>query len=205
MCIRDRDFTDRGEGLRNTTSLLGRGGTAMGPLHWTANFDEVQDFEHDIRGAFGGSGFLSEADWTSGTVGTTLGDAKAGRSAELDALAAYVSSLDSTPAAPIRGDGDGAAMFVDLGCPSCHVPPLYTDSPAGVRHDVGTLGAGSGQRLGATLDGIDTPTLLGVWQAGPWLHDGSATTLAEAIGAHDSAAGLSANELDAIADYVKSL
>ena len=32
------DFTDRGEGLRNTTSLLGRAGTAHGRVHWTANF-----------------------------------------------------------------------------------------------------------------------------------------------------------------------
>ncbi|MCA9546244.1 MAG: PKD domain-containing protein, partial [Myxococcales bacterium] len=38
------DFTDRGEGLRNTLSLLGRAGTGHGPLHWSANFDEVQDF-----------------------------------------------------------------------------------------------------------------------------------------------------------------
>ncbi|MFT5584557.1 MAG: hypothetical protein ACI9VR_002142, partial [Cognaticolwellia sp.] len=29
------DFSDRGEGLRNTTSLLGRAGTEMGPLHWS--------------------------------------------------------------------------------------------------------------------------------------------------------------------------
>ncbi|MEC8422250.1 MAG: PKD domain-containing protein, partial [Myxococcota bacterium] len=29
------DFTDRGEGLRNTPSLLGRSGMAMGPLHWS--------------------------------------------------------------------------------------------------------------------------------------------------------------------------
>ena len=38
-------FTDRREGLRNTISLLGRKGTGHGRLHWTANFDEVQDFE----------------------------------------------------------------------------------------------------------------------------------------------------------------
>lgn len=52
------DFTDRGEGLRNTTSLLGKRGMGQGRLHWSANFDEVQDFEHDIRGPFGGAGFL---------------------------------------------------------------------------------------------------------------------------------------------------
>jgi len=39
------DFTSRGEGFRNTTSLLGKRGTGHGPLHWSANFDEVQDFD----------------------------------------------------------------------------------------------------------------------------------------------------------------
>ena len=44
------DFTGRGEGVRNTISLLGHGGAAHGPMHWSANFDEVHDFENDIRG-----------------------------------------------------------------------------------------------------------------------------------------------------------
>ncbi len=43
------DFTQSGEGLRNTIELLGRSGTGHGNLHWTANFDEVQDFENEIR------------------------------------------------------------------------------------------------------------------------------------------------------------
>ena len=45
------DFSQFGEGVRNTTSLRGRGGIAQGPLHWTGNFDEVQDFENQIRDA----------------------------------------------------------------------------------------------------------------------------------------------------------
>ena len=53
------DFTQAGEGLRNTIDLRGRAGTAHGNVHWTANFDEIQDFEHDIRGPFGGDGFLN--------------------------------------------------------------------------------------------------------------------------------------------------
>jgi DNA-binding beta-propeller fold protein YncE len=52
------DFTDRGEGFRRTTDLRGRSGVGHGPVHWTANHDEIQDFEHDIRGTFAGSGFI---------------------------------------------------------------------------------------------------------------------------------------------------
>jgi hypothetical protein len=200
------DFTDRGEGLRNTSSLQGRGGTAMGPLHWTANFDEVQDFEHDIRGPFAGTGFLSEADWEE--CGETLGAPKAGRSAELDALAAYLETIP-LPRAPSAGDdrSAGEAAFAAAGCAECHPAPLYTDSSlvAPLRHDVGTLTVASGSRKGAALDGLDTPTLLGTWDTGPWLHDGSAATLEAAIRAHDGATGLDDATVAAIAAFVAGL
>ena len=66
-------------------------------MHWTANFDEIQDFEHDIRAAFGGTGFMTDAQFNTGTRNTPLGDPKAGLSADLDALAAYVTSLNRRP------------------------------------------------------------------------------------------------------------
>lgn len=179
------DFTGRGEGLRNTTTLHGRGGTAHGNVHWSANFDEIQDFEHDIRNAFGGSGFMSEPQFAAAS--TPLGAAKAGRSADLDALAAYVASLSTVPRSPWRNaDGSmtaealsGEALFGGLGCASCHGGARFTDSsrPAATLHDVGTLRTTSGQRLGSALTGIDTPTLLGVWDTPPYFHDGSAATL----------------------------
>ena len=50
------DLTGIGEGLRNTISLDGRAGTSHGFLHWSANFDEVQDFEGQIRTFAGGTG-----------------------------------------------------------------------------------------------------------------------------------------------------
>ena len=56
------DFTQRGEGLRNTIDLRGRSGTGHGNLHWSANFDEVHDFEIDIVEHFGGSGLLNGSD-----------------------------------------------------------------------------------------------------------------------------------------------
>ncbi|MEZ4317818.1 MAG: PKD domain-containing protein [Myxococcota bacterium] len=196
------DFTGRGEGLRNTSTLLGRAGTGMGPVHWSGNFDEIQDFEHDIRNAFGGTGLMSDADFA--LADTPLGPPKAGLSADLDALAAYVSTLDQTPASPHPEPPDGAALFAASGCETCHPPPLFTDSALDVRHDVGTLTPASGQRLGGPLDGLDTPTLLGAWDTGPWLHDGSAPTLEAAIAAHDTAPADTA-EIEALAAYVRSL
>jgi DNA-binding beta-propeller fold protein YncE len=183
------DLSDRGEGFRNTIALMGRRGTGHGPLHWSANFDEVQDFEHDIRSAFGGPGFLSDADFNTGSRNQPLGDPKAGLSAELDALASYLTSLDRVHPSPHRiPDGTmteaaraGEGIFLAAGCAGCHAGPDFTDSASGILHNVGTMKATSGERLGGPLTGIDTPTLRGIWATAPYLHDGSASTLMEVI------------------------
>lgn len=220
------DFTDRGEGMRSTTELRGRAGLAHGPLHWSANFDEVQDFEHDIRGPFRGTGLMADADFLAGGRDAPLGAAKAGWSSDLDALAAYVSSLRTYPRSPHRAsDGSltadavaGRAIFEreDLACASCHSGPHLTDSAliapqTPLLHDVGTLGPGSGSRLGGDLPGIDTPTLHGLWNTAPYLHDGSAATLADVLGArnagdlHGVTSHLSDAERDQLIAYLLSL
>ena len=178
------DFSGRGEGLRNTITLHGRSGTAHGNVHWSGNFDEIQDFEHDIRSAFGGTGFLTAAQFAAAS--TPLGAPKAGMNADLDALAAYVASLgnETLPRSPHRAaDGSltsaaqaGAAVFAAQNCASCHAGSTMTDRQL---HNVGTLRATSGPRLGAALTGIDTPTLRGVASTAPYFHDGSAATLAD--------------------------
>lgn len=202
------DFTDRGEGLRNTTSLLGRAGMGMGRLHWSGNFDEVQDFENDIREAFGGKGFLSDEDWAE--TADTLGEEKAGRSTDLDALAAFVATLSEITPSPYEIDEIdevGELNFNMLGCADCHPAPLYTDSDTmiPIRHDVGTIQESSGGRLGGELDGLDTPTLLGLWNSGPYLHDGRAQTISESISAHDGYEELSPEILSSIENFLLSL
>ena len=99
------DLTGLGEGLRNTAALNGRGG-GQGFLHWSANFDEVQDFEGQIRSLAGGTGLMSDAVLAQGTRNLPLGDPKAGLSADLDALAAYLASLDTFARSPNR-NADG--------------------------------------------------------------------------------------------------
>jgi DNA-binding beta-propeller fold protein YncE len=219
------DFTDRGEGLRNTISLLGRAGTGHGPIHWSANFDEVQDFENDLRHAFGGRGLLDDAAWSTGTRSDTLGDPKAGLSADLDALAAYVTSLDTFPESPESTGGAltpaqerGRALFASarLGCATCHAGARLTDSAftapgVPVLHDVGTLGPGSGRRRGEALSGLDTPTLRELFDSAPYLHDGSAATLREVLTTrnagdrHGTTSDLSPEELDDLLAYLRAL
>jgi DNA-binding beta-propeller fold protein YncE len=214
------DFTDRGEGLRNTVSLLGRRGLGQGRVHWTANFDEIQDFEHDIRGPFGGTGFMTDAQFNTGTRNQPLGNLKTGLSADLDALAAYVSSLDSVGPSPYRApDGSltadaqaGQQLFNGTAqCNSCHAGPDFSDSATGVLHDVGTIKKTSGRRLGAPLTGLDTPTLKGVWDTAPYLHDGSAATLmdvlttANAGNRHGNTAALGTQQLQQLVAYLQQI
>ena len=178
------DRTQFGEGLRNTIDLRGRRGANGGFVHWTANFDEIQDFEHDMRDGFGGTGFMADGDFEAGTRGEPLGDPKAGVSADLDALAAYVSSLAEVPDSPHReADGSltaagraGRRVFAGKGCAACHAGADFTDDGM---HDVGTHDASSGLGRGTSLDGVglNTPTLKGLWLGAPYLHNGGVATL----------------------------
>jgi YVTN family beta-propeller protein len=206
------DFTDRGEGLRNTTTLEGRAGTGHGPVHWTGNFDEIQDFENDIRLHFGGGGFLSEAQFSEEGRADPLGRPKSSLSEPLDALAEFVATLDRFPRSPHRnGDGsltDGAKagreVFRASGCLECHSGQKLTDSAKGVLHDVGTLRPSSGKRLGQALSGIDTPTLRGLWATAPYLHDGSAASLHGVLEnpQHGSASSLSTGDRDLLVEFL---
>ncbi|MBA2479746.1 MAG: hypothetical protein H0V44_03710, partial [Planctomycetes bacterium] len=190
------------------------------PVHWSANFDEIQDFENDIVNSFGGSGLAQDGSLPNAPLGAT----NAGRSRELDALAAYVTSLSEAPLSPARAaDGSlsvaavrGKALFAraDVGCTSCHAPPRFTDSRLSkpfVLHDVGTLTTASGSRLGSALVGLDTPSLIGVWDSAPYLHDGSAATLRDVVTTknlgdnHGRTSILSAAEVDDLVEYLRSI
>jgi hypothetical protein len=78
-------------------------------------------------------------------------------------------------------------------------------------HDVGTIGPGSGQRLGLPLTGLDTPSLHGLWRSPPYLHDGSAATLLEVLtiknpdDLHGVTSMLDAGELAELVAYLQCL
>ena len=95
---------------------------------------------------------------------------------------------------------EGGRVFQEIGCASCHVPSLMT-GPSGSRvfdrkevplfsdlllHDIGT---GDGIPQGAATEHeIRTPALWGLRFRRPLLHDGSATTIEEAIRRHGNEA-----------------
>ena len=208
------DFTSLGEGLRRTINLRGRAGSGEGNMHWSANFNEVQDFEGQIRSFARGTGLMTDAQFNTGTRSQPLGDPKAGVSPDLDALAAYVTSLNVYSPSPKRNpDGSlttaavaGKTVFTAQ-CASCHGGANFTDnytfSGASIAdlQNIGTLYPGSGNRLGGPLPGIAIPTLRDVWTTGPYLHDGSAPTVNAAIKAHTNLS-LSAADLASVSAYV---
>jgi YVTN family beta-propeller protein len=198
------DFGQFSEGFRNTIGLQGRG-QGHGPVHWTANFDEIHDFEIQIRNFGGGSGLMSDPDFAA--TADPFGAPKAGLSADLDALAAYVGSLTTAGDSPHRqSDGSltpeavtGKQVFMDAGCGNCHVGAAFTDSMFGVKHDVGTSKPISGPHTA-----FDTPTLRGLWMTDPYLHDGSAATLADAIAAH-TAVSVDAGDVAPLVAYLEQI
>ncbi len=205
------DLTGFGEGLRNTIALNGRGGK-QGFLHWSGNFDEVQDFEGQIRNLAGGTGLMDDTAFYAGSRAQPLGTPKAGISPDLDSLQAYVASLTSFDYSPYRLTSTtisdqataGKAVFAAKGCASCHAGTAYTGSGAATLVNIGTLQPASGSRLGGPLVGIDIPTLRDVWATAPYLHDGSRMTLEAAVSAHN---GLSftGTELPDLVAFLKSI
>jgi YVTN family beta-propeller protein len=217
------DFSQFGEGLRNTIDLAGRAGLEHGPVHWSGNNDEIQDIGQDLISKWGGIGLLAEGL----ELNEPLGESNRGMSAELDALAAYVESLDDLPRSPQRSeDGNlsaaalrGKTLFDDpeIGCVDCHFAPTFTNSifapdvDAYAFYDVGTLRQSSGKRLGEALTGLDTPTLIGLWDTGPYLHDGSANDLqavftsANPSDQHGQTSQLSAEDIDDLVAFLLSI
>jgi len=199
------------EGLRNTQSFRGMAWTH--PIHWSADRDEVQDFEHTIRGPLMQGRGLIRA-----TVNPSLGKPNKGLSKELDALAAYANSHKFT-LSPHAKDGlseaaeRGRKLFYSkkTQCAQCHSGPFYTDSQPRkeiIRHDVGTAQDDPGEKMGPAYD---TPTLLGIYRTAPYLHHGQAKTLNEVLtkynrnDKHATTSHLSPREIADLVEFLKAL
>jgi YVTN family beta-propeller protein len=191
-------------GPRRTPALFGLPHT--GALHWSADRDEVQDFEHTIRSPLmQGRGLLE------GEPFAPLGQPNAGRSADLDALADFCNSLTFRRSPHPQNERGRKLFFSDaVGCAKCHTGPYFTDSTLKrpfVLHDVGT-GDDPAEKMGPTFD---TPTLLGLWRGGPYLHHGKAASLRDVLTVcnkddrHGRTSGLAPQEIDDLIAFLKCL
>lgn len=208
------------EGLRKTPPLFGLAHTH--PLHWSADRDEVQDFEYTIRGLLmGGRGLVQGSIKPKrGFEATELEEHLSGRSADLDALAIYTNSFDFTLSPHIPAPGKlspaaerGKGLFFDktVACATCHSGPYYTDSSLEKPfklHDVGTGADDPSEKIGPKYD---TPTLLGVYRSAPYLHHGKAATLRDVLTTcnkedkHGKTSHLKKEEIDDLIEFLRSL
>jgi YVTN family beta-propeller protein len=208
------------EGLRKTTALFGVAHTH--PLHWSADRDEVQDFEYTIRGRLMQGAGLVRGPLTPkhGFEATELEERLAGRSKDLDALAVYCNSFDFTLSPHLLTGGRlspaaerGKTLFFDqaVGCAGCHGGPYYTDSRLEkpfLLHDVGTGSDDPTEKMGPRYD---TPTLLGVYRTAPYLHHGKAATLRDVLTTtnkgdrHGRTSHLKPAEIDDLVEFLRSL
>jgi YVTN family beta-propeller protein len=179
------------QGPRDTPSLAG-GPINTGFLMRQALLNSVVEIDEFIRDVQGGS--------YDRTDPAQLPD--------LEALAAYVNFAIPFPQNPVAQATAGAPTAAQLRgqtlfsqhCASCHAGPYSTDSGSGdpslgfagpiVTHDVGSCVTSGAFPDQAALDAagnlhppclFDTPTLRGIGATPPYLHDGSAATLQDAV------------------------
>ncbi len=199
------------EGLRNTMSLAGMAWTH--PIHWSADRDEVQDFEITVR-----SPLMQGRGLIRGAVHQALGKPNKGLSADLDALAAY-SNTHKISLSP-HGKGGlsesaqrGKELFFssETQCAACHSGPYYTDSQPTTpfkKHNVGTGNDDPSETLGPEYD---TPSLLGAYRTAPYLHHGRAATLDDVLTAcnpddkHGKTSQLSKSQRADLVEFLKAL
>ncbi len=208
------------EGLRKTPAMFGLAHTH--PLHWSADRDEVQDFEYTIRGRLmKGRGLVDEViPFKKGVDPVELRSKMAGRSEKLDALAIYTNSFEVETLSPhILAPGKltekaarGKILFESpmVGCAQCHSGPYFTDSnlTSPKVHDVGTGSDDPSEKMGPKYD---TPSLIGAYRTAPYLHHGKAATLADLLtknnpgDKHGKTSQLKANEVDDLVEFLKSI
>lgn len=200
-------------GPRDTPSNAG-GTLGTGPLLRTALLTSVQDYWRIITEEQGGDGLAFRDDPALRPY--------------LAAVQEYVNYAIPYPVPP-RTDpakvARGREIFnrPSVGCATCHRGELYTDSGEGTLAEPRLYDVGSCETDPAWADRahqdpqghpreacrFDTPSLRGVADSAPYLHDGSAPTLRAALdrtrGRMGHIEGLSEAEIDALIEFMRSL
>jgi hypothetical protein len=203
----------------------------IGRFGWKAQISSLHEF---VRGACANELGLEVAEHAQ-SVSPVAPKAKAKgldmTEPDCDALVAYVRALPSPvvidPDGPLGTQTmrDGRRLFADAGCVACHVPSLgdvqgiYSDL---LLHDLGPSLSDSGSAYGMQGPSSPggpiaqewrTPPLWGYRDSGPYLHDGRAEDLEEAVALHDGQGKasarlfftLSAEDRAKIETFLKSL
>jgi CxxC motif-containing protein (DUF1111 family) len=202
-----KDMANTAGGIVNMVTNLSAGGLTVGKFGWKAQVPNLFQFSGDA--------YLNEMGITNPQFPDencpqgdctllacnpvpTLNDDGEG----VDKFTDFMTFLAAPPRGTITPEVTaGDQLFLNIGCASCHRPTLQT-GPNRVKaldqvtfhpysdfllHDMGSLGDGITQG-NATGKLMRTAPLWGLRVITSFLHDGSASTLEEAIQAHDGQA-----------------
>ena len=210
-----------GDGIHGRANRLADG--RIGRLGWKANVPSLAEFARDaLSNELGVTvpaqagltfGFASDSD-SSPDPEIAQGD--------VDSLVFYMQQLGPPPRTH-HDEGQeqhGGFVFVEVGCASCHIPALPTHDGVNaflfsdlLLHDItppGTLGIADGT---VKMTEFRTAPLWGLAKTAPYMHDGRAFTIEDAILAHDGEAKaahdafsvLSSTDHDALIAFLSSL
>ncbi len=171
-------------GSKRVLSLLGQRDTA--PYAWLGNVNDLRQQAHS-------------------SLVKTMQSKREPAAEELDALTAYMESLELPPPVAVLRDRSqatlqmerGKAIFAKQNCARCHAPPTYTSPDS---YDVGLV-----DELGNRK--FNPPSLRGLSHRGPFFHDNRAATLEEVFTTQKHPAGkaLPADEAADLAAFLRGL
>jgi len=217
LALQDPDDLN-GDGIRGVAHIMADG--QLGRFGWKAQVPSLREFTRDGLSAEVGLTVPDEPGFSFGALvdDDDVADPEVD-SAYIDTLTFFIASLAAPE--PVLGQAlaEGLAVFEDIGCDRCHVVELpgahgpvraYTDLLLHVVATDDALGIVDGQ---ADQLMFRTAPLWGLRFSAPYMHDGAALTVDDAIMAHAGEAdavrlayeGLSAAQQGALLDFLESL
>lgn len=205
-----------GDGIRGVAHIMPDG--ALGRFGWKSQVPSLREFTRDALSAEVGITVPDEPGFHFGTLSDDddVSDPEVD-SSFIDVLTFFMASLAAPePAAELP---EGLALFEQIGCDGCHVVELpgadgpvraYTDLLLHVVASDGALGIVDGQ---ASQLMFRTAPLWGLRFSAPYMHDGAALTVDDAIMAHAGEAdavrlayeGLSAEQQGLLLSFLEAL
>jgi len=200
----DPDDLD-GDGLSGRVSWTDDG--RVGRFGWKGQVPSLREFVRDAIAAELGMTLADEPGQTFGRLqdNDAIADPELPLS-EVAVLADYLAALAPPPRQPAANAAQaeaGEAFFTEVGCAACHRPSFDTPlGPANLYSDLllhrflpdDAVGI---EDASADMWELRTAPLWGISQTGPYLHNGEADTLEQAIHQHDGEAAACRDRFEA--------
>jgi CxxC motif-containing protein (DUF1111 family) len=212
---------DNDDGIAGRAHVLEDG--RLGRFGWKANVPSVREF---VRDALSGELGMTVPDEPGSSFGNATDDDEAPDpetdESTLDGITAFIAFLAPPPRSRVDAtlEDRGEEVFSYVGCSSCHVPTLQTEDGVDVHaytdlllHDIAEPDALGIEEGAAGIHDFRTAPLWGLGRTSPYLHDGRASTIEDAIAEHsgeasgvrDEVSGLSATDREALLAFLSSL